>query len=355
MSLQSLPTEIILCIVDNLSLMRDINALVRTHPRLREQLELKLYKLDAKAHGGAAALWAAEKGRLSTLRKSVAADAKIPKSDRFNTHVKTSDFIESLSIIPRYPRAHPITAAAAAGSKACIRFLIRYGVYPNFLDDHFTTPIQAAAARGHTGVVKMLLAGHPEVFRGAFTLRRSLKVAALFGFLPVLEVLFAHLESPNSGGDLPVCLAAQIILYEALWHNQPDVVVYALSKGANVNVIDSEATLWFVADIAPWEPVSRVRRILRQEHKAKKVILGQEVCGWREYHPDIMDAALTGRHCDLVRLVIDAGFEGPNGRQSYDSISLTIARAHWRRLQNLIDVGDRPHLWPNGNWTSNRW
>lgn len=355
MALQSLPTEIILCIADNLSKMRDINALVRTHPRLRDQLELKLYKLDVKAQDGVAVLWAAMNGRLNTLRKCVAADAKIPKSDRFNTHIKTSDFIESLSIIPRYPREHAITTAAAVGSKACIRFLIRYGVYPNFLDDHFTTPIQAAAAKGHAGVVKMLLADHPEVFRGAFTLRRSLKVAALFGSIPVLEVLFTHLESPNSGGDLPVCLAAQIILYEALWHNQPDVVVYALSKGADVNVISTEATLWFVADIAPWEPASGVRRMLRQEHKTKKVILGQEVCGWREYHPDIMDAALTGRHCDLIRLVIDAGFEGPHGRQPYDSISLTIARAHWRRLQTLIDVGDRPHLWPNGNWPSNDW
>jgi hypothetical protein len=356
MVLENLPMEIVLCIAKNLTKLKDVNAIVCTHPRLMNQLDDELYKRDAKADdGGAAALWAAEKRQVGTLRKAVIAGAQIPKSDRFNTQVKPSDFVESLTPIPRFPKAHPIIAAAISGSKSCIRYLIRYGVYPNFLDDRFTTPIQAAAARGKVGVVKMLLTEHPEVFRGAFTLRRSLKAAAQWGHMEVVHIIFSYLESPLSGGHLPIKLAAQIVLYEALWHDQPEIVLYALWKGAAVNEMNCEATLWFAADVAPWERVSRERRTLRQEHKAKRRILGQWVCSWREYDPDVMDAALTGCNCALVGLIIQAGFNGPCGIDACDSISRTMAQAHWKRLQSLINLGDSPHLWPNPNWPSNPW
>ncbi|OQD81621.1 hypothetical protein PENANT_c026G04343 [Penicillium antarcticum] len=350
MPLQSLPMETVLGIAENLTKMKDINALVRTHPRLRDQLDYHLYKRDVKNHEGAAALWAAEKGQLATLRKSILAGAKIPKSDRFKTQVKSDSFVESLSPIPRYPKAHPITAAAIAGSKACLRLLIRYGVYPNFLDDHFVTPIQAAAAKGHTGVVEMLLANHPEVYKGSFTLRRTLKSAAKFGHLPVLKVLFAYLESRESGGDLPVALAAQIILFEALWHDKLDIARFAISKGADVNAKNAEAAMWFVTDVAPWERVSRERRVLRQEHKSKKLILGQHVFGWRQHACDIMDAAMTGCNFSLANLVIEAGYKGYNGQQGMTSIPAVMALSHYRALQVLISTGDRPRLWPNGNW-----
>ncbi|KAJ5753429.1 uncharacterized protein N7511_007582 [Penicillium nucicola] len=350
MSILWLPMEIVLDIAENLTKLKDINSLVLAHSRLKNQLEFYLYKVDAELHEGGAALWGAEKGQLRTLRKSVIAGAKIPKSDHFKTHAKGIDFVETLSPIPRYPKTHPITAAAMSGSKKCVRYLIRYGIYPHFLDDHFVTPIQAAAAKGHVEVVRMLLKHYPEVYKGAFTLRRTIKSATIFGHMKVLAVVFDYLESPKSGSGLSVELAAQIVLFEALWHNKPNAVFFALDKGADVNAKNGEAALWFVTDVAPWERVSRERRILRQEHKSKKFILGQRVCGWRQHNSDIMDAAMTGQNAELTRLMFDAGYEGPNGRVSLETCLMSMASAHWRALQFVLNAGDRPHVWPNGDW-----
>ncbi|KAJ5940142.1 hypothetical protein N7516_000310 [Penicillium verrucosum] len=307
MSLHNLPTELLLMIESNLDSPKDLNALICTSSRFALLFDDKLYKNRTANEHRDIILWAAKRGLDSTIRKCLNAGAKITRRDRFRSHLAHRDDPEALRVIPRNPKSHPLTAAAEIGSLSCVRLLLDQGVNPNFLDEHYETPMRQAAGNGHVHIVKLLLSHNEAAFTGAFKLRRPLKLAAARGHLPVLKALFTFLERDYR--NLTVKDAAQIILYEGLWHRQGDVVKYALEKGADVNNENSEFVLRFAPDLRPEELPDRPRLKLLQAHKCREEVQGDSTPGWSSHVPNTLHAALLGGDADLVQLILDNGFE----------------------------------------------
>ncbi|KAJ9482734.1 hypothetical protein VN97_g10687 [Penicillium thymicola] len=307
MSLHHLPTELLLMIESNLDSTKDLNALICTSSRFALLFDDKLYRNRTANEHRYIILWAAKRGLDGTICKCLDAGAKITRRDRFRSHLAHRDAPETLCVIPRHPKSHPLIAAAEIGSLPCVRLLLDQGVNPNLLDEHFETPMRQAAGNGHVHIVKLLLSHDEAAFTGAFKLRRPLKLAAARGHLPVLKALLAFLERDYR--NLTVKDATQIILYEGLWHRKGDVVKYALKMGANVNDENSEFVLRFAPDLRPEDLPERPRLKLLQAHKCRENIRGDSIPGWSSHVPNTLHAALLGGDADLVQLILDNGIE----------------------------------------------
>lgn len=307
MSLVNLPTELILMIESNLDSPKDLNSLIRTSPRFALVFGDKLYKNRTAHEHAYIIIWAAKRGLDGTIRKCLNAGAKITRRDRFGSHLADRDAPEVLNVIPRHPKSHPLTTAAEIGSLSCVRLLLDQGVNPNLLDEHYETPMRQAAGSGHVLIVELLLSHDEAAFTGAFKLRRPLKLAAARGHLTVIKSIFSFLERGDR--NLAVKDAAQIILYEGLWHRKEDIVTYALEKGADVNDENSEFVLRFAPDLRPDELPERPRPKILQGHKIGVKIRGMITNGWSHNTPNTLHAALLGGHGNLIQLILDHGFE----------------------------------------------
>ncbi|KAJ5189356.1 hypothetical protein N7491_005690 [Penicillium cf. griseofulvum] len=334
MSLVRLPTELILMIESNLDSKKDLNALIRTSPRFTLMFEDKLYKTNTAHQHAYIILWAAQRGLAGTIRKCLKAGAKVPLRDRFRSHLRDRNAPEAMNVLPRHPKPHPLTVAAEIGSLPCVRLLICQGVNPNLLDENYESPMRQAAGNGHVKVVKYLLKD-ADAFTGAFKLRRPLKFAAARGHLDVLKVLFSFLD--QAPRLLTVKDAAQIILYEGLWHCHEDVVKFALSKGADVNDESLNPTLRFAPDLRADEHPDRPRPRLLQGHKKTEIIDGVSTPGWSGEVSNPLYAALIGGDEKLVRLIFDHRCDlnqlGP------DAIRYAILKRDRELITKLMDMG----------------
>ncbi|KAJ5835711.1 hypothetical protein N7447_001737 [Penicillium robsamsonii] len=335
MSLFYLPTEIILMIESYLDTKKDLNALIRSSPLFTLMFEEKLYKTNTAHEHEFVVSWAAHRGLEGTIRKCLKAGAKITVRDRFRSHLRARNAPEIMNVIPRHPKSHPLTSAAGIGSMSCVRLLLKQGVNANLLDEHYETPMRQAAGNGHVKIVKYLLDKQPDAFTGAFKLRRPLHIAAARGHMGVLKALFSFLE--ESPQDLTVKEAAQIILYEGLWHCEEDVVRYALGKGADVNSASLTPTLRFAPDIRANEHPHRQRLILVQAHKTREMIDGVETPGWSGEISNTLYAALLGGDENLVKLIFDHGCD--LARLGPEALRYAILQRERRPITRLMDMG----------------
>ncbi|OQE29064.1 hypothetical protein PENFLA_c004G05531 [Penicillium flavigenum] len=307
MLLVLLPTELLLMIESHLHARRDLNAFIRICPRFNLIFEDKLYQ-DCPPHmRDWIILWAAQKGLDGTIRKCLRAGSKILRRDRFKCHLKDRDAPEALNVIPRNPKSHPLTVAAEAGSLSCVKLLLKKGVNANFLDEHYETAMRQAAGNGHVDIVQLLLDWDPKAFTGAYKLRRPLKYAAARGHLRAIKALFAFLKAAHR--NLTVKNAAQIILYEGLWHCEESVVRYALENGADVNDEDPQFVFRFAPDLRPEEYPLRPRIKLVQSYKMGVAIGGVLTPGWSTPTPNVLHAAMIGGDPGLIELILDQGFD----------------------------------------------
>ncbi|KAJ5467266.1 hypothetical protein N7475_005018 [Penicillium sp. IBT 31633x] len=335
MALTLLPTELLLMIENSLKSKGDVNSLICTCRRFALLFNDKLYKDNSASDHARVILWAAERDVVSTIRKCLDAGAKIRRRDRFISHLRYRDEPEVMKVIPRNPKSHPLVAAAQARSMSCVKFLLTYGVLPNYLDENYETPMKQAAGYGHVDIVELLLYITPHAFDGTFKLRRPLKFAAARGQLSVVKTLFKYLEERDRG--LTSKFAAQIILYEGLWHCNPDIVNYALEKGADVNDQNPEAVLRFAPDLGPADSPLKPRPRLVQGYKSSELIRGVRTPGWLYDIPNVLHAAVLGKDPGLIKLVMNHGFDfsrcGPGG------LRLAIMRKDLGVILGLIAAG----------------
>ncbi|KAJ5773219.1 hypothetical protein N7457_008115 [Penicillium paradoxum] len=335
MSFVLLPTELILVIEKNLDSKRDLNALICTSRRFAFLFDGKLYKTNSKNDNLRIILWAASHDMEGTICKFLEAGATISRRDRFKSYLRPRDSPDELDLIPRRPVSHPLTAAAEAGSLSCVRFLLQYGVDPNFLDDLYETPMRQAAGNGHVDIMTLLLSQPGDPFIGSFKLRRPLKYAAARGQMRALEILFDYLESGDRG--LSIKEAAHTILYEGLWHCNVDIVDFAFKNGADVNDPMPNAGLRFVSDIGPEEVPTRPRPRLVQKDKFGRVIHGSYTRGWVFDAPNALYAAIVGKNPALLTLVLSKGID--MSRRGADALGFAIIERNLPMIVTLIELG----------------
>src|SRR5436305_1086659 len=86
MKLLGLPPELVLSTAQKLDRERDLNAFARTCRRLYSILDRELYRRNVQLCGSAALLWAAERGRVVTVRKLLAEGADVRKPRKGGEH-----------------------------------------------------------------------------------------------------------------------------------------------------------------------------------------------------------------------------------------------------------------------------
>ncbi|KAG5999229.1 hypothetical protein E4U43_002196 [Claviceps pusilla] len=166
MSLLDLANELLLATVQFVDSEGDIDALCRCNRRLYNLLIGHLYRFNARHSGASGLIWAAECGRLDTLKRAVA------------TGVRLLD----LAVLP---------TAAKYGHKACVDFLLAMpGVDVNVQDADGSTAVATASKHGHVDVVKSLLAADADL-RTNYDGLSPLHFAIADGHTEVVALLFA--------------------------------------------------------------------------------------------------------------------------------------------------------------------
>lgn len=188
MSIENLPTELIILITSLLPCESSLAALALANRRLCAICNPCLYQYNV-LHGNSSALnWAAENDRIDTLQKALDAGAPLLTE-------QPSGKDRSILFGP-----HPISLAAR-GHTNIVKFMIDRGVSSNITAPGCLTPLGLAASAGHASLVKYLLrAGARQGIENALG-HRPVYLAAFEGYKDVVEVLLSdtkgHGDKPN--------------------------------------------------------------------------------------------------------------------------------------------------------------
>ncbi|KAL2870544.1 ankyrin repeat domain-containing protein [Aspergillus lucknowensis] len=136
MELLALPNDVLLLIAEAVDAQADLSRLTRTNRDLYCLLSDFLYRNNIRKFGSSAMFWAAEEGRIDTMRRMLDLGASLDDTTEFTT---------------------PLELAAFSGQEEMVKFLLDRGATYGFWRCRPWTPLCAAAVEGHTGVVKILL------------------------------------------------------------------------------------------------------------------------------------------------------------------------------------------------------
>lgn len=154
MSLISLPVEVILEIIRHMETCRDMNSFLRVNRGLNSLLGDELYIKNIKQQNSAALIWAAERGRPSTVRRFLALGAN--PNAQLNT--------------PFGGRRTALHAASRKGHFRIVQILLDYGANPRVEDASTRTPLCEALCAGHERVARQL-ARHTKDFPSFIAIR----------------------------------------------------------------------------------------------------------------------------------------------------------------------------------------
>ncbi|GAQ12244.1 hypothetical protein ALT_9565 [Aspergillus lentulus] len=214
MNLLDLPTEVLVIIAETLQNAHDINTLARTNRALYSCINYVLYKSDVQNGNGRALIWAAERNRPATAKKSLQAGVKKTKQ----WHRK------------------PLVAALKRGHQAVMRLLLDEGVDPDEIlfegSRMETTALYMAAANGYDAIVKLLIEKGASV-----NLKKApghpLVIAASNNRKTVVRLLLEKGADPNA-----VRGYKETALHIAVMRGNSDIVSMLLNKGAHTELGD---------------------------------------------------------------------------------------------------------------------
>lgn len=164
--LLGLSTELLVMIAKQLVSERDIGAMAGTSRRLYDASIHHLYQQNLRRSMGSALFWAAQRGRIGTLRQAHAAGIVVSRIDVMeeaakNGHVEVFRLLYSLDgeAITQLPwdlagDASPLSLAAEHGHADLVGYLCQVGFDMEY---GWSTPLTRAAGRGHRETVRCLL------------------------------------------------------------------------------------------------------------------------------------------------------------------------------------------------------
>ncbi|EAW16732.1 Ankyrin repeat protein [Aspergillus fischeri NRRL 181] len=230
-----LPHELLMLIAAQLD-CRDLNALLRTHSSLYNQLIGCLYRWNLRSRGFAALIWAAKRGSTSTLQRFL--DIGVDLSWKSRYRAQMSHKLHRVSSMADTKRDHPICHAVTSGQADFVRKLIENGADINFKDVYGRSPLALAARQGNFTLVQMLisLGANPLSYDRLF--HRPAANAASQGHYDIADYLLQELgKYKHSPIRLDHTIMAEIqwmLLYAAKEGNEKQIRL-CLSKGADIN------------------------------------------------------------------------------------------------------------------------
>jgi ankyrin repeat protein len=331
MHLVDLPTELVLCIAENLDRARDILALARTNRRTPQIALQVLYRFNVRYQNSSALHWAAERG----VAKLV--------------HTFLCLCPEAVNAV--HENITPLISAAIHGSESIVEILLRARASVNFYDNTGRTALWYAAFKGHARIVNRLLAReHIEVdCRGTLCGLTPLAAAAWNGYEQITESLIAtgqvNINTREMQGLTPLFLAivfqheeiVKILLCEetieiecrdrkgrtplhyAASRGQLSIARMLLQKGADANAADNtEETPLDKAIVGGHEIM--VKAILERSNRVSLSVDSEQSQGQAK---SLFLATARG-YSGIIQLLLDHGFNA-NVRNHYDRAPLHLA------------------------------
>ncbi|KAJ5371096.1 uncharacterized protein N7496_007188 [Penicillium cataractarum] len=215
MPFDSLPTEILQQIGEDITSLPTLNALCRANRRFHLIFDLLLYAQDAQqtrgqpasAGGGAAAVrWAAQHGLMRTMRKSLESGSEIPPRAPW-MHIidePAGRTVYGVRVDWRFrdpvPPPHPLCLAVQGGHVDIVEFLLNVkGCDVDMIDQQGLSLLEIAVVHGHVQLVEGLLRKGANQLSGrrltgslAKVVGSPMQLAVLLGKLDMMRLLWEH-------------------------------------------------------------------------------------------------------------------------------------------------------------------
>lgn len=237
MYLLRLPTELILCIAENLDLARDIIALAKTNQQINQAVLPVLYRFNVRYQNSSALHWSAERGATKLA-----------------------------TILCQYPAAvnavheniTPLISAVIHGSESVVEILLSARASINSCDHTGRTALWHAAYQGHSRIVDQLLAIEDTEIdrRGIICGLTPLAAAAMGGHKQITECLIAtsqaDINTRDAQGWTPLLLAIHfqqedIMAEESMIsHQLHDILPIAFRVDRTTTCIGQETSATFL-------------------------------------------------------------------------------------------------------------
>ncbi|PGH15246.1 hypothetical protein AJ80_05599 [Polytolypa hystricis UAMH7299] len=244
-SLDLLPTELLLMIIDCLDAERDINVLVRTNKLLYLRLNWHLYRHNARKGNGEVLLWAVNYARISTIRHLLAAGAK-PRAvySRLSIKAPLIHWVVHGMCGSGATRIMPLRRAAKrrsvpgtgslAARNAVLRVLLQYGADINERDSNWYSILHHAAESGQETLFRLLVGYGADIHAKSFEGHSVLHSAANAGCTGIIRFLV------NRGLDVNAYIGyGKPILHYAVRNRSTAMIHLLIRSGADPNARNS--------------------------------------------------------------------------------------------------------------------
>ncbi|RHZ45035.1 uncharacterized protein CDV56_102349 [Aspergillus thermomutatus] len=234
MSLPSLPTEILCHIAEHIESLQALGALARVNRQLHVIFDPVLYQRDARHPPSAAVSWAAERGMMHLLQKSINYGAEIPVRSQIGRYcISEGRVVYGKIIRHRFtdcPPPHPLCLAVKNGHEEIARLLLARGCDPNMETPDRYSLLSLAVIRSHAGLVKMLLSLGVDQKSRLPTHNSPIQIAAFQGNETIVDLLLHH-----SSQRLHHTSELRNALECALKESHKNIIYQLVTYGENLN------------------------------------------------------------------------------------------------------------------------
>lgn len=247
MSLNTIPTEILLLVLSHLLRPKDINSIARTNHQFYNIVNPYLYNNNVKRSKGLALIYGLRKSQLATVQNALQAGEDIQRVQNQHrepllSYPAQSGNMEIFNLLldsgadinaESKDKYTPLFRAAYSGHAEMVHTLLARGANPDPKDGLDRTPLFIASVMGHATVVEILLKTsqvnpNPQFRRTGET---SLWTAARCGHVDIVRSLIAQgaimqnrFQPTPNGNRLRRCSKEQKFLHKAVSKRRPEII-----------------------------------------------------------------------------------------------------------------------------------